>query len=144
MRSFAPYITFFTLFMVVILTLQFLKISGEDEQTARVVIDFFTAGNGSKNYIIDPSKVMTIQGFSVPSAKDKMWSGYVEDPNLATVDGTATGPRAMASMAFNKSSPECCPSPYTTDRGCVCLTDEQKNWLGSRGNNKTVRDNLMF
>jgi len=146
MRPFAPYITFFTIFMVAILTLQFLKVSGEDDHTAKVVIDFFTSGNGSsnKNYILDPSKVMSIQGASVPGQNDKMWSGYVEDKNLPTVDGTAMAPRAMASMAFNRSSPECCPSQYTTDRGCVCLTDEQKDWLGSRGSNKTVRDNLMF
>jgi hypothetical protein len=39
---------------------------------------------------------------------------------------------------FNEtvSSPECCPSPYTNDRGCLCLDDNQKNMLMTRGNNR--------
>lgn len=30
-------------------------------------------------------------------------------------------------------SPECCPSTYSTDRGCVCLNDEDKNVIYTRG-----------
>lgn len=28
----------------------------------------------------------------------------------------------------------CCPSTYSTDRGCVCLEEEDKNLIYSRGN----------
>ena len=31
-------------------------------------------------------------------------------------------------------SPGCCPSTYSTDRGCVCLDDKDKNEIYSRGN----------
>lgn len=32
-------------------------------------------------------------------------------------------------FAHNQSSPECCPSTYTTDMGCICMTDAQKKLL---------------
>lgn len=31
----------------------------------------------------------------------------------------------------------CCPSTYSTDRGCVCLNDEDKNVIYTRGKNNT-------
>lgn len=33
-----------------------------------------------------------------------------------------------------KISKGCCPSTYSTDRGCVCLDDKDKNQIYSRGN----------
>jgi hypothetical protein len=36
----------------------------------------------------------------------------------------------------NKISAECCPSPFSTDTGCVCLTDEQIQNFSKRGGNR--------
>ena len=36
----------------------------------------------------------------------------------------------------NKIGAECCPSPFSTDRGCVCLTDSQIKAFASRGGNR--------
>lgn len=36
----------------------------------------------------------------------------------------------------NRISAECCPSPFSTDTGCVCLTDAQIAQFGSRGGNR--------
>lgn len=36
----------------------------------------------------------------------------------------------------NKISADCCPSPFSTDRGCVCLTDKQMSDFSSRGGNR--------
>jgi hypothetical protein len=36
----------------------------------------------------------------------------------------------------NKISADCCPSPFSTDRGCVCLTDKQIQEFASRGGNR--------
>ena len=36
----------------------------------------------------------------------------------------------------NKVSADCCPSPFSSDRGCVCLTDKQINEFASRGGNR--------
>ena len=38
-------------------------------------------------------------------------------------------------FSYNRSHPSCCPSTYSSSRGCVCLTDEQKKNLSSRGGN---------
>jgi hypothetical protein len=36
----------------------------------------------------------------------------------------------------NRISADCCPSPFSTDRGCVCLTDSQIKTFESRGGNR--------
>ena len=55
---------------------------------------------------------------------------------VPSVDGTADAPKSASIFKFNKSSPECCPSTYSTSSGCVCMTKEQKAYIGSaRGNN---------
>jgi hypothetical protein len=36
----------------------------------------------------------------------------------------------------NKISAECCPSPFSTGSGCVCLTDSQIASFASRGGNR--------
>jgi hypothetical protein len=36
----------------------------------------------------------------------------------------------------NRISADCCPSPFSSDTGCVCLTDEQMRLFESRGGNK--------
>lgn len=39
-------------------------------------------------------------------------------------------------FANNKQSADCCPSAFSGDLGCVCLTAEQKALFGSRGGNR--------
>jgi hypothetical protein len=36
----------------------------------------------------------------------------------------------------NRISADCCPSPFSSDTGCVCLTDVQMKQFESRGGNK--------
>jgi hypothetical protein len=36
----------------------------------------------------------------------------------------------------NKISADCCPSPFSSDTGCVCLTDKQIAEFASRGGNR--------
>jgi hypothetical protein len=36
----------------------------------------------------------------------------------------------------NKMSADCCPSPFSGDRGCICLTDAQRKEFASRGGNR--------
>ena len=38
----------------------------------------------------------------------------------------------------NRKSADCCPSPFTSDMGCICLTDAQKAQFASRGGNGNV------
>lgn len=49
-------------------------------------------------------------------------------------------PMESGSMDFfknNKFSADCCPSTYTTDAGCACLSTDQVNYLNARGGNRT-------
>jgi hypothetical protein len=39
-------------------------------------------------------------------------------------------------LVGNEVDHECCPSAFTTDTGCVCLTNQDKNFMASRGGNK--------
>jgi hypothetical protein len=40
----------------------------------------------------------------------------------------------------NQCKPECCSSSFSCSGGCVCSTVEQRNFINSRGNNRTVED----
>ncbi len=43
----------------------------------------------------------------------------------------------LVMFAKNKFKPECCPAPYSSSTGCVCMTPEQINYLNTRGGNRT-------
>ena len=40
----------------------------------------------------------------------------------------------------NKMSADCCPSPFSGDRGCICLTDKQTAEFASRGGNRSMKE----
>ena len=42
----------------------------------------------------------------------------------------------------NQCKPECCGSSYACDGGCVCTTPDQRQFLASRGGNRTVDDGV--
>jgi hypothetical protein len=42
----------------------------------------------------------------------------------------------LYAFANNEQSPDCCPSSFSGDKGCVCLTSEQKAMFGARGGNR--------
>lgn len=65
----------------------------------------------------------------------------ITSSNFPTVDGQPNSARHMFMFAKNQAHPECCPSIYSTDRGCLCLTQEQENYLQSRGRNKPYNTN---
>jgi len=39
-------------------------------------------------------------------------------------------------LVGNKVNPSCCPAAFTTDTGCVCLSESEKNFMGSRAGNR--------
>jgi hypothetical protein len=39
-------------------------------------------------------------------------------------------------LVGNKVDPSCCPAAFNTDTGCVCLTEENKAFMGSRAGNR--------
>ena len=58
------------------------------------------------------------------------------DQWLPTVDGVPNSQKSLFMFAYNKCKPECCvDSAYSCSGGCVCLTEDQKKHMGSRGGN---------
>ncbi len=47
---------------------------------------------------------------------------------------------SMFLFANNKSDLKCCPSTFSTDKGCVCVTKQQQELLINRGGNRTGYD----
>ena len=74
----------------------------------------------------------TITGHNVPL---RLMPTDNDFPTAPTVDGQADSPRDAFMFAYNQSSPECCPSTYSTSTGCVCTTPEQRRFLAGRGGN---------
>ena len=88
----------------------------------------------SASFILPPEKLSVLQGNSLPTVATEtvQWD---TDPSATSVDGTASGPKQMFMFAYNKASPECCPSPFSTSRGCVCMSDDQIKYISQRGKN---------
>lgn len=52
------------------------------------------------------------------------------------------GPDSLFMFKNNQCKPECCGASYACDGGCVCTTPDQRQFLASRGGNRTVDDGI--
>jgi hypothetical protein len=75
----------------------------------------------------DPSKMVVLQGNTIPEKLNNSIEWDQTDPNAFDVSGTGSGPKSMFLFAYNKCDVSCCgSSPYSCGNGCVCITPEQK------------------
>jgi len=51
------------------------------------------------------------------------------------VDGVEGSPEKMFMFANNRTSLSCCPSTFSTSTGCVCSTENQRDYVAQRGGN---------
>jgi hypothetical protein len=49
------------------------------------------------------------------------------------VDGVKGSPEKMFMWANNVTSPQCCPSTFSTSTGCLCTTKNQRDFIAGRG-----------
>ena len=56
----------------------------------------------------------------------------IDGKGLPSIDGTSDK-KDMFMFAYNQCKPECCPSTYTCDNGCICTTKNQRLYLNRRG-----------
>jgi len=56
------------------------------------------------------------------------------------VDGVEGSPEKMFMLANNKASPMCCPSTFSTSTGCLCTTENQRDFVAARGTLNDVND----
>ena len=54
------------------------------------------------------------------------------------IDGQDGSAKKMFMFANNRSSPNCCPGTFSTSTGCVCTTENQRDFIASRGNQGPV------
>jgi hypothetical protein len=55
--------------------------------------------------------------------------------NGPPVDGVDGSPEKMFMFANNRSSLSCCPSTFSTSTGCICTTENQRDYIADRGGN---------
>jgi len=53
--------------------------------------------------------------------------------NGPSVDGHPDSEKKLFMLANNRTSPNCCPSTFSTSTGCVCTTKNQRDFIASRG-----------
>ena len=53
--------------------------------------------------------------------------------NGPPVDGVKGSPEKMFMLANNVTSPQCCPSTFSTSTGCLCTTKNQRDFVAARG-----------
>lgn len=92
------------------------------------------------NELLPPTDFIVYQGAQMPISRPTNVEFDMHE-SYPTVDGTSADgtPRSMFMMAFNKCDPSCCPSSYSCNGGCVCMTDKQIDFIGKRGNNSASR-----
>uniref|UniRef100_A0A6C0JIJ2 Uncharacterized protein n=1 Tax=viral metagenome TaxID=1070528 RepID=A0A6C0JIJ2_9ZZZZ len=56
--------------------------------------------------------------------------------NGPSVDGTKNTPPSMFMFSHNQCKPDCCPSTYSCNGGCVCTTPNQRDFINNRGTSK--------
>ena len=87
------------------------------------------------NSLIDNNKLMNFQGVQGPVQNVVSDNSDLTGP---TVDGEDESPQRLFMFANNKASLNCCPSTYSTDRGCVCSTEKQDKFIRRRGYNNSA------
>lgn len=86
----------------------------------------------SNLYQLIKGPIYVPQGVSVP-----LDTGIINNKfnnKCVNMTGSKNELGSMFMFAYNKYSPACCPSRYSTSRGCVCMTEDQKKMLDKRGN----------
>jgi len=53
-----------------------------------------------------------------------------------SIDGHPDSDKKMFMLANNRTSPNCCPSTFSTSTGCVCTTKNQRDFIAARGASK--------
>ena len=48
------------------------------------------------------------------------------------------GPDSLFMFKNNQCKPECCGASFSCDGGCVCTTPQQRDYINTRGGNRTI------
>ncbi len=90
--------------------------------------------------LMKPNNVYTPQGTPI-NLRPKNDSPVGSNPLGPHVDDTPNSPRSLFTFAFNQCRPECCPSTYSCDHGCICTNESQRRLINKRGA-ASMRNNI--
>lgn len=120
MRSHSIVSLLLTLIVIIALGMYF-KLYGKEYFANEVSVD-----------LNNPQNMLVYQGYA-PVGAEALPSAWDGKRDGVSVDGTNKYPPSLFVFSYNKSDPQCCFGPnasgYSTSRGCVCLTEQQKQYL---------------
>lgn len=104
-----------------------------------------TAGAGKEGLALMGSDINEVQNGDVAGMWVTKANTYASEFGYGIINNNGSAYTAdeplkngeMVLFAKNKFKPECCPAPYSSSTGCVCMTPEQINYLNTRGGNRT-------
>lgn len=84
-----------------------------------------------------PLDMQSVEGGGVPSGYNGTSPLLGSEPKpISEKPYDMANDQELFQFENNKISADCCPSPFTSDRGCVCLTEAQRKEFESRGGNR--------
>lgn len=114
-------------FLAAILAGLFLTSTPKDEVEEKVKETFFQKEVGM------PLDIQEVQGYSGTSPLLGSEPKPVSERPYENAADTE-----LYIFKNNRIGADCCPSPFTTGAGCVCLTDSQLSNFASRGGNRDM------
>ena len=63
---------------------------------------------------------------------------------MESFQNISSSPYMLNSIDMSNCSSKCCPSTFSCDSGCVCLSSEDKHLIAKRGNNTKYSGNLII
>lgn len=105
---------------------------------------FLISSEGFADYVSAPMSfpntniIGTFDGVRLNPGNGSSWRGPPpNEPHLPVPSPSGDG---MYLFYKNQCKPECCPSSYTCDGGCVCTTEADRAIINGRGGNRTGPD----
>jgi hypothetical protein len=75
-------------------------------------------------------------GLTVKTGNSSAWR-YTSPNEPLLAPAEEVGPDNLFMFKNNQCKPSCCGSSYSCGGGCVCTTPEQREYINSRGGNRT-------
>jgi len=96
-------------------------------------VDELRGTRGITEAFVNPKRQIFVpQGTPFPLKHEEKVNNYIIT-NGPSIDGSKNAPKSMFVYSQNKFSLKCCPSTYSSDKGCVCSSKKQNNFISQRG-----------
>ena len=135
----SPRITFVLVMLALLLLANFLMLSGfTNYPSAEGFADYLGSAPAGSGYEAIGAYDNVVK---VPANGLSQWREA--PPNEPTLGPEIVpGPDNLFLFKNNQCKPECCPGSYSCGSGCVCTTSKQRDFIASRGGNRTAPTDL--